>query len=268
MMRATYHNHTYFSDGADTPAEFLRQAALQQVDILGFADHYFKASAEATTAPQWAMQPENFETYFDVLGELKASSKAIEVRIGLEFDWLEGSGAWLAPVARDARLDYTIGSVHYVGGESIDTDTSYWSKRSQEERDASIVQYWKNLLEMVQSGLFDIVGHADLVKKFAIYPSIDVTPLIREVLDAVKAADMTLELNTSGWNKTCEECYPSEEILRAAYHREIPVTLSADAHKAAFLCTHFARGQELLARVGYTSIARFRNRERFFEPLN
>ncbi len=268
MKRATYHNHTYFSDGADTPAEFLRQATLQGVDILGFADHYFKASADATTAPDWAMQPYNVETYFDTLEEMKRTSHAIEVRIGLEFDWLEGSGSWLAPMTQDPRLDYTIGSVHYVGGESIDTDASYWAKRTVEERDAAIVQYWKNVLEMVESGLFDIVGHVDLVKKFAFYPSVDITPLIRDVLDAIKAHDMVMELNTSGWNKTCAECYPAEEILRAAFRREIPVTLSADAHKATFLCTHFARGQELLARVGYQSLARFRNRERFFEPLS
>ncbi len=268
MTRATYHNHTYFSDGADTPAEFLRQARLQQVDILGFADHYFKESATATTAPDWAMQPQNLQTYFEVLEQMKAESKDVEVRIGLEFDWLDGSAAWLAPVAQDSRLDYTIGSVHYVGGESIDTDERYWSQRSQEERDATIMCYWKTVREMAESGLFDIVGHVDLVKKFAIYPSCDVTPLIREALDAIKAANMVLELNTSGWHKTCAECYPAEDILRAAFHREIPVTLSADAHKASFLCTHFARGLELLSRVGYRSLIRFRNRERIVEPLS
>ncbi len=267
MKRATYHNHTVFSDGADTPAEFLRQARLQDVDILGFADHYFKASPEANSAPEWALQPQNVELYFATLEALRDETTDVEIRIGLEFDWLDGSAAWLAPLAADARLDYTIGSVHYLGDESMDTDEQFWTARSQEQRDAEIVRYWKTVREMVESGLFDIVGHVDLVKKFAVYPSIDVTPLVRDALDAIKAADMTLELNTSGWHKLCNECYPSEAILRAAFHREIPITLSADAHRAGLLCTHFARGLDLLWRVGYRSIARFAHRERFFEPL-
>ncbi len=268
MMRASYHNHTQMSDGADTPAEFVRQARLQQVDILGFADHYFKASPTATTAPRWALALDQYETYFETLQTLREETKDIEIRIGLEFDWLDDSAAWLAPVAADPRLDYTVGSVHYLGTESMDTDPAFWSQRTQEERDAEIVRYWKTVRAMAESGLFDIVGHVDLVKKFAVYPRMDVTDLIREALDAIKAADMVLELNTSGWQKPCQEGYPSEAILRAAFQREIPVTLSADAHKAENLCVHFDRGLQLLHRVGYRSLARFRQRERFFEPIS
>ncbi len=268
MKRATYHNHSVFSDGADTPEEFVRQARLQQVDILGFADHYFKESPTATTAPDWALQPQNVERYFETLAALRDETKDVEIKVGLEFDWLDGSAAWLAPMAKDARLDYTIGSVHYLGNESMDTDASYWTKQSQEERDADIVRYWKTVRAMAESGLFDIAGHLDLVKKFAVYPSIDVTALIRDALNAIKAADMVMELNTSGWNKACNACYPSEDILRAAFHREIPVTLSADAHRAGLLCCHFARGLDLLWRVGYREIARFNGRERTFESLD
>ena len=93
------------------------------------------------------------------------------------------------------------------------------------------------------------------------------THVIRDALDAVKAADMVVELNTSGWAKDCRECYPSDAILRACFHREIPVTVSADAHRAAFVCANFSRAYDLLARAGYREIARFRGRERFFESL-
>ncbi len=267
MKRASFHTHTTFSDGADTPAEFIRQARLQQVSILGFSDHYFKASPEATTAPDWALQLDQVETYFTTLQQLQAETKDIELRIGLEFDWLDGSAAWLAPLTKDTRLDYTIGSVHYLGEDSIDTVPAYWSQRTADERDEAIVRYWKTVRAMAESGLFDIAGHLDLVKKFNAYPTCDVTPLIHEALDAVKASGMVMELNTSGWDKPCHDCYPNETILRAAFHREIPVTLSADAHKAANLAVHFDEGLDLLWRVGYRSLARFRGREVTFEAI-
>lgn len=266
MKRASYHNHTVFSDGAETPEEFLRQALTQGVEILGFADHYYRNPEDSDPFPEWALKPHLETRYFEVLSELKAKAP-IEIRTGLEFDWLDGSAPWLAPMAQDPRLDYAIGSVHYVGTTCFDCSRTLWESLSQEEIDDLVRRYWVAVREMAESGLFDIVGHIDLIKKFGFYAASDVTPWVREALDAVKAADMVVELNTSGWRKDCQECYPSETILRACYCREIPVTVSADAHRARFACSNFSRAYDLLARVGYTELTRFRARERFFEPL-
>lgn len=266
MKRASYHNHTVFSDGADTPADFMRQAVAQGIEILGFSDHYYREGPGAQTAPEWALQPRLDERYFENIAEVAAHAP-IEIRVGLEFDWLEGCAAWYEAPARDPRLDYAIGSVHFVGKQSIDTDRAFWGSLSPEEVNDVHRRYWLAVRDMAESRLFDIAGHIDLCKKFAFYPSEDLTPVIRDALDAVKAADMTVELNTSGWAKDCRECYPSDAILRACFHREIPVTVSADAHRAAFACANFSRAYDLLARAGYREIARFRGRERFFEPL-
>lgn len=266
MRRASYHNHTVFSDGADAPADFLRQALDQGVDVLGFSDHYYREGPGATEAPDWALQPSLEARYFETLADLAASAP-IEIRVGLEFDWLDGAADWLDAPARDPRLDYAIGSVHFVGRQTIDTDRAFWERLSPDEITETHRRYWLAVRDMAESGLFDIAGHLDLAKKFAFYPAEDLTPLIRDALDAVKAAGMVAELNTSGWAKDCRECYPSEAILRACLHREIPVTVSADAHRANLVCANFARAYDLLARVGYRQIVRFRGRERIFEPL-
>ena len=266
MHRASYHNHTVFSDGAETPANFLKQALILGIDILGFADHYYKNPNDTEPFPDWALKPHLEERYFNVLADLRCRAP-IEIRMGLEFDWLDGSAEWLAPMAKDPRLDYAIGSVHYVGNQGFDISRTLWEQMNQDQIDAFHVHYWHAVREMAESKLFDIAGHLDLIKKFAFYPSIDVTPLIRDALDAIKASDMAIELNTSGWRKDCHDCYPSEAILRAAFHRGIPVTVSADAHRARYATASFSHGYDYMARAGYTHIARFRNRERFLEPL-
>ncbi|MEG1479413.1 MAG: histidinol-phosphatase [Kiritimatiellia bacterium] len=267
MKRASYHNHTVFSDGADTPEAFYQNAKTQGVDILGFADHYYRASADAIDAPEWALQPHLEERYFNAIRDLQRHHE-MEIRVGMEFDWLEGSAAWLMPVTQDPRLDYTIGSVHYVGADSIDSTRKFWEERSQEERDELFRNYWIAVREMAESRLFDIVGHVDLIKKFDFYPSEDITPFIREALDAIKASRMVVELNTSGWNKDCRESYPSEPILHACFHREIPVTVSSDAHRARFVCANFSRAFDLLTKVGYKHVARFTQRQVTFEPID
>ena len=266
MRRASYHNHTTFSDGAESPDAFLRVALAQGVEILGFADHYWRNPDSSEPFPDWALRPELEGRYFEALAALKASAP-IEIRAGLEFDWLDGSAAWLASMARDERLDYAIGSVHYVGGACFDCSRTFWEAMAPDALNAFVRRYWQTVRDMACSGLFDIAGHLDLVKKYDFYPSEDVTPFVREALDAIKAAGMVVELNTKGWRCDCRDAYPSEAILRACFRREIPVTVSSDAHQARYVCSNFPRAYELLARVGYTHLVRFRERERVLEPL-
>jgi histidinol-phosphatase (PHP family) len=268
MKWASYHNHTTFSDGAEQPCDFLPFAEAAGVAHLGFADHYYKATPDATIAPDWALQLDAVETYFETIAHVKAIAPAsIEIVAGLEFDWLDNSGAWLAPIAADPRLDYTIGSVHFVGKDSIDLTRFYWERLSRDEINHVTRRYWQTLCDMVNSQLFDIAGHLDLVKKFNFYPTEDMSDVIADTLDAIADTHMTVELNTAGWRKDCRACYPTEAILRECFRRNIPVTLSSDAHQAHLVAADFDRGADILARVGYTHVAQFRKRERILVPL-
>jgi hypothetical protein len=57
--------------------------------------------------------------------------------------------------------------------------------------------------------LFEIIGHADLPKKFKIYPAQDCTPLFERFLDRAAKTNVAVELNTAGLRKDCREIYPS-----------------------------------------------------------
>ncbi len=267
MKRASYHNHTTFSDGADAPEAFLTHAKAAQLQVLGFSDHYYKETPSATEAPEWALQLDAVERYFTTIEALKAQSTEIEIRTGLEFDWLEGSADWLAPLASDARLDYTIGSVHFVGNDSIDLTRTFWEKLSKDEVNAVIRRYWQTLRDMANSRLFDIAGHIDLYKKFGFYPTADMNDVITEALDAIRDADMAIELNTAGWRKDCKACYPTDDLLAACLQREIPIVVSSDAHQAHLVAADFNRAYDILYRVGYTHLAHFNHRERTLEPF-
>ena len=164
-------------------------------------------------------------------------------------------------------MDYTIGSVHFVGKDSIDLTRFYWERLSRDEINHVTRRYWQTLCDMVNSQLFDIAGHLDLVKKFNFYPTEDMSDVISETLDAIADTHMTVELNTAGWRKDCKACYPTEAILRECFRRDIPVTLSSDAHQAHLVAADFDRGADILARVGYTHVAQFRKRERILVPL-
>ena len=264
-MIATFHNHSRWSDGLASLTEIRTHAGRIGVAILGISDHFCVYPDGSVLAG--SLTPSNASEYLASVQALPTDG-GMEVVAGIEFDWFGHGRDALAPYADGLPLDYRIGSIHHVGMQAFDIDASFWASKTREEIDGVYAAYWRLVREMAESRLFDIAGHLDLPKKFGFYPEADLDPLIDDALDAIKASDMAVELNTAGFAKPCADGYPSVGILKRCRSREIPVTLSADAHRPEHLLYEFARGLAHLHEAGYASIARFRNRERWSEPLD
>jgi histidinol-phosphatase (PHP family) len=113
------------------------------------------------------------------------------------------------------------------------------------------------MARMAQTGLFHLAGHLDLVKKFDFRPTVDLSREIGATLDAIAGSGMAIELNTSGWSKPCRAPYPSEDLLRDAVARGIPVVITSDVHRKADLDRHFDQAVEMLRRLSVTETLRF-----------
>jgi histidinol-phosphatase (PHP family) len=113
-----------------------------------------------------------------------------------------------------------------------------------------------------ESKLFDIIGHADLPKKFGVRPTQDCTPLYEMFLDAVAKVDCAIELNTAGLRKDCKEIYPSKQILQLAFERHVPITFGSDAHAPEEVGMCFVDALELARSVGFAETVRFTQRQR------
>lgn len=274
-MLATYHTHSHWSDGKQSLNEMLDAATRLGVGELGVSDHW--ALHPGGTLMKWAMHPDALEQYVEQVLALKARSQAAGgpvVRLGLEVDWYpaprEHASVQRAKLDR-FPFDYVIGSVHEVDGFMIDGSPGGWQPLSQEQVNRIHRRYWENMRTLGENaaGLFDIVAHIDLAKKFAFYPTCDLRKEIGEALDAVAAAPNkpVVELNTAGWHKPCKDGYPTLEILRECFKRGIDVTISADAHHPDHLLRDFKKAAARLVEAGYTRVARFAGREKRFEPL-
>jgi histidinol-phosphatase (PHP family) len=112
------------------------------------------------------------------------------------------------------------------------------------------------------SGLFDIIGHADLCKKFAFYPKQDCTPLFEKFLEAAVQSGAALELNTAGLRKACQEIYPSRRILELACRKQVPMAFGSDAHAPGEVGLNFKEAVSLARDVGYTHCLEFAQRRR------
>ena len=193
---------------------------------------------------------------------------ALRIKLALEVDYIPGHEDWIAQLAVRHPWDYFIGSVHYVS-DSWDFDNP---KKLSNWRDRDAFEVWtiyfQRLAAAARSGLFEIIGHADLAKKFCFYPTQDCTQLFSDFLAAARQTDTAIELNTAGLRKDCKEIYPSRRILELARQAGVAITFGSDAHAPEEVGMDFAAAVRLAKAVGYTHRRSFSGRKRADVPLD
>jgi histidinol-phosphatase (PHP family) len=246
------------------PTEYAARALALGLTEIGFTDH---SPMRRDDFDNWRMRFDQLDEYVEKVRRAQREHPRLTIRLGLEVDFIPGQEDWIRELAARHPWDYFIGSVHYIS-DSWDIDNPEKLSRWK-ERDAFEVWtiYFDRLIMAAQSKLFEIIGHADLPKKFGFIPRRDCTPIFEEFLDAAKKADIAIELNTAGLRKDCKEIYPSPGIVRLARGKGVPITFGSDAHAPADVGMDFARAVELARTAGYTERCRFMQRRRESVPF-
>lgn len=251
MLPADYHIHGLAHEGPPHTLERLlpyieaaRKAGLTEI---GFAEHddYLEAL--------------DFNVFFrlEQCGDIK-------VRAGLEIDFC---------LQKDYALelagypwDYLIGSVHSIAGWGFDgpgQETGF----NAYDIDELYADYFNLVAKAAATGVFQIIGHLDLIKIYGHRPSRPVVELAETALQAIAGSGSALELNTAGLFKPVGEYYPSMVLLERAFSLNIPVTIASDAHAAQEVGRERARAVEVLRRAGYNCLATFHRQKMDTEPL-
>jgi histidinol-phosphatase (PHP family) len=259
-LPADLHMHTPLCRHAvGEPVDYARRAAAIGLTEIGFSDH---SPMPRDDFDNWRMYYSQLDEYVEKVRRAQKEFPQLTIRLALEVDYLPGHEDWIRELAAKHPWDYFIGSVHYVS-DSWDIDNpakiSEWKKRDAFE----VWQvYFERLTLAAESKLFEIIGHADLPKKFGIRPAQDCAPLYEKFLDAAAKSNCAIELNTAGLRKECREIYPSRELLQIAFQKNVPITFGSDAHAPEEVGLNFTEAVQLARSVGYTKTLRFRNRRR------
>ena len=249
------HNHTPRCNHAEGSLDAFIQSALKKgIEIFGFADH-----APMDFDGKYRMGFDEMQEYeSEVRDAAERYRGRIEILLGYEVDWLPGH---MDERVLGAKVDYLIGSVHFLSGWGFD-NPEFLDRWHEQDVDEVWQKYFGEIAAMAKSGLFDIVGHLDLIKVFGYRPRNDIRTLAESALDTIARSDMVLELNAAGWRKPVAEAYPSLDLLRMAYERKIPITFSSDAHRPDQVGYKMRELHDLARTAGYDEAASFRNRER------
>jgi histidinol-phosphatase (PHP family) len=243
------------------PAEYVAAARAAGITTMAFTDH-LPLPPEYDGDWDYAMPPSELADYVaDVrdMQRLAAAEGGPEVLLGIEADWMSGREVALAEELPAHPWDVVLGSVHFQGDWAFD-DPRLTDEYKRREIDQVWRRYFDDLAASARTGLFDVIGHADLVKKFGFYPDGDLTPYYRTAVDAMAEAGVAFECNASGLRKPVAEIYPSLEFMRIARDAGIAATMGSDAHAPSEVGAGLGQARDALLTSGFTSVLVFRGR--------
>ncbi|MBD3238125.1 MAG: histidinol-phosphatase HisJ family protein [Candidatus Moranbacteria bacterium] len=223
---------------------YWQRAQKNQIGFLGFSEHaYLFQQAESINFNQWQKNKQVFdlEKYYRVLAGFRQKTPGI--LIGLEVDFyperLAETRAFIEYCRCCYDFDFLSGSVHWIGDWGIDLDKeSYHEKMSSEQTvREKYNQYYDLIEQMIETRLFDLVCHLDLIKIFgAVDPG---NEKFWNLIKILKQNDQALEVNINGLNKPIQEPYPGFGFVKKCLEQSIPITLSSDAHEESRVGEHF-----------------------------
>jgi histidinol-phosphatase (PHP family) len=152
-----------------------------------------------------------------------------------------------------------LGSVHFIDDWAFD-DPALTDGYKAWSADGLWDRYFEDLTSAANTGLFDVMAHPDLIKKFNCVPESDPRGWYEKAAAVFAERGLSVEVNTGGLRKPCAEAYPSLEFLRVCRKWGVPATIGSDSHAPGEVGFGFAAARELLLEAGYESVVVFRRR--------
>jgi len=268
-MLIDYHTHHRRCGHAEGELEqYIKQGIEIGLAQLGLSDHMPLLHVDpAAYLPDMAMSMEELPRYVEECLSLQAKYKdVLDIRIGLEGDYVEGYETEIERIVKAYPWDYVIGSVHFLGAWDISDyrQLDGWNSRDKYE---VYEQYYDAVQKAARTGFYDYIGHLDIIKRYGFVPEQDVTELERKTMDVISEQGLAIELNASGLRMPAKEMFPSRRILEYGLQKGVPITIGSDAHQPERLGQYLDQAVSLLREIGFVELATFRERQRIMLPF-
>jgi histidinol-phosphatase (PHP family) len=255
-----YHLHSNAScDTSATMAEMCRGALEMGVVEVAFTEH-FDCKPEDICYGYY--RP---DTYFETLEAARREfePQGLTIRAGVELSEYHLYSDIQRPVLEAWPYDLALGSLHWVGDDSIFDDAYFRAHSPQETAEA----YFAELARLARFGGFEVLAHPDVLKRsaFDVYRRFEIEPyqdLVRQVWQACIDNGIGIEINTSALRMTVKEVHPAPAALR--WYREMGgelLTVGSDGHRPANVGYELAAALDLARAAGFTRLASYERRK-------
>jgi histidinol-phosphatase (PHP family) len=253
MLKAfiDHHTHSKFSWDSETCLEDLINGA-RKVELQGlvFTDHIeFHPDDNGFGYYNYDKCLESFEV-------IRQMTPDIKIKFGAEVSHHPKHLSEIKTFLHSHRFNFVIGANHNIGWQEVPDAISKLESEGDNFKE-SLRSYFDETINLVESNLYDALGHLDFPKRFIkkrVSPDFFLKHYereIRSILTACLDMGVFIEVNTAPYRAQIYEPYPSFPIL--ALYKKLggtEVILSSDAHRPEDLGTMFNVVVKELSRMG------------------
>jgi histidinol-phosphatase (PHP family) len=250
------HLHTDLSPDSSVPIDVYAAAALERgITEIAITDHVdFEPGAPAFAYSTFEDRERIVRGAADRWGP-----QGVQIRFGVELTYDRSWESDIRDHLAHHAYDFTIGSVHdrVESPYSARRVAAWVSGRSLAE---IVAPSFDEVEAAARSGLFDAIGHIDVVKRY-LFPHVkpadlEAAPeLYERILHALVESGTALEVNTSGLRYAIQQTFPHPAIV--ARFRQLggrAVTIGSDAHGPDQFAWGLADGYAIASEAGFTEL--------------
>jgi len=213
------------------------------------------------------MSEKEMDIYAEGVNQAQSRYPEIKILFGIEADYYEGFEEYTEKYLKNYDFDLVIMSIHFLknwppGSWVFNYD---FPNRSFED---IYTEYLQTIMNGIKTGLFDIVGHLDILKTKGYSMTQLVPDVLSKVMQEIKSFNMVLEINSSGFRKKVGEPYPSLEMLDVIKENNVPLCVGSDSHSPQQVGLKFEEIYGLLKLKGFETLTHFENRIKIVKPIN
>jgi len=226
-----YHVHTNYSDG-DLLPRMVAAAEEAGLDGVGLADHCNVFGTDGARAYR-----EAFGFNLDLTHERR--SRALErwrdrtdLRLydAVEMDYHPDFEAEIGDFLAETDFDYAIGSVHVLDSTNVH-NVEHFEALSAAERERAVGTYVDRVCALIESELFAIAAHVDLVERNPALRGLLTDEHYDRIADAFRESRTVPELNAGRVLEAYGRFHPSPDLLETLREAGAGFTIGSDAHE-------------------------------------
>ena len=256
--RVDYHSHIC-AVALETMLVNARAAGLSEY---GVSEHVFQLDEGHLVLPEEQDEGMRFPRawYAQTVREAATGSADLDIKLGLEVDYVPERHKRVMAVTDGVEWDYLIGSVHAVDTADIFSRVG----PGAEAGERLWRRYYELIAEAIETGDFDVISHP---VRYAIsnpHLPAEFEQLLDEVAAFARLHGVALELNGDDVARTPQlvEC-----LARACGRAGCAVSLGSDAHRAPEVAQGLRQATAYAAAAHVPGVVSFQRRDRRVIPL-
>lgn len=254
-----YHIHTKLCKHAEGEIHsYVEQAIKLGLSEIAFTDH-IPLPENFDIAHR--MSYKELDIYARLVEQMRSQYPEITILFGIEADYYQGFEDFTQKILNAYDFDIVIMSIHFLKHWPGDNWVFNYNFPKKEIVDI-YKDYTNTLIEGIKTGLFDVVGHIDIIKATGESFIKSIPNNVEGLLSSILTQNMAMEINTSGFRKSAKESYPGFDWLKMIIKNQVPLTVGSDAHLPEQVGFNFNNVYRRLQSEGIQTLSCYKNRKR------